>query len=842
MKNKSRTEYFSIFLLLGVFLWATSCLTESGQSETGFSDGESGFTVSQRTSISDILVSTVRNSTLINGFKSNAATYDIVDIPEDGRTNVIKIRRGDCDWDFINFSLANYRGKPVYIRFSADVMIVGQKADISWQLNNEPDYPHVAYSGSGTDAVSGVWYNMSGNQILIPTNRDPMIFLTTWGNDDPNSVCYIDNLSITIETWDYIPPASVLASAGEANSNGTRNIYVSASRGTDSGNGTQERPFLKIAHAMFYVKPGDTVLLDSGTYHERFRIPSGQAGKPVTLTAVPGADAIITPAVQIAPEWRQHSRNIYVADISRYVNDMDKEFPQLFADRDSMVEARFPNMGPSMSTIHDYKRDVAQRGTNKNTVVASKNIPADIVGARVVIWQGVDSNSWETASSLIQSVNGRTIRLATDITGYDPQHDSVDQYTANPGAPFYITGALALLDAPGEYYFDSKTNLLYFYPPWNGRPDARTLHLRGKSDIAIYAGNTSYVSIKNIKIFGGGVYMKNANNNVLENCRISYADHFYFNGRFAPFKEKMSKENIMIVTGSNNRIERCEFGPTAGNGIVLGGDDSIFTNNIVHDTCYLGFPYFAVEVNRSKRLEISHNSITNSAHSHIRFNESRGRDANDYHVDYENNIIRNNYFENNCTLSSDGGAFYAWGSDGGGTEIYNNFVVCGNKNDYGAFKKLRYGLYADNYTSNYSIHHNIVVGGATGLVMNLWSRGVRFYNNTVVGADTGIGMFGYPTDNADASTSSFTDNLFVGIRKDIDYWGTENGRQASYNVGNFVNGTIPAPVRQEARVQSSGNARGTVDNQYRPTGRTPDIGAIPRNGTLFPYGADWSIY
>jgi len=81
----------------------------------------------------------------------------------------------------------------------------------------------------------------------------------------------------------------------------------------------------------------------------------------------------------------------------------------------------------------------------------------------------------------------------------------------------------------------------------------------------------------------------------------------------------------------------------------------------------------------------------------------------------------------------------------------------------------------------------------------------------------------------------------VGIKSnDIAYYGYENGREAGYN-GNFVNGTVPAPVRQAGRVQSSGNAQGTVDDQYKPAGNTPDIGAIPRNGALFLYGADWSL-
>jgi len=815
MKNKTHAVHFCIFLFLGVFLCTCSNLPSGGGS------GQA----SPRTSIQEIRVNAVRNTTPINGFISSAAVYDIVDIPEDGRTNVIKIRRGDCGWNFINISLADYRGKLITIHFQADVMLIGEKLNLNWQINNEA-WPSITNS-IFENAVSGIWYNMSGKQTLIPANEYPSVYLTTWGNDDPNTVCYIDKLSIIIDVWDYTPGA-VLAAAGEANRDGIRNIYVSADRGADGGNGTQARPFLKIAHAMYYVKPGDTVLVDSGTYHERFRIPGGQAEKPVTLTAMPGADVTITPTVQITPQWRQHTGNIYVADIGEYVNGMDTEFPQLFAGGDSMVEARWPNMGPSMSTIHDYKRDAAQRGTNKNTVVASRNIPSEITGARVVICPGQDGLSWDTASSFVQSVNGRTIKLAADITEIDTTHAG-DPYTPGNGAPFYITGALSLLDVPGEYYFDPQTNLLYFYPPYSGSPDTCNLHLRAKNDIAIHAENTSYVNIKNIKIFGGGIYMKNTRNNALENCRVSYAEHFYFTGIFG--RLSWTRENVMIVSGANNRIERCEFGPTAGSGIVLGGEDTIFTNNIVHDTSYLGITYWGIAVRQSKSLEISHNTIINSAHSHISFTES----------DYENCIIRNNYFENHCTLSNDGGAFYAWGNDGGGIEIYNNFVVCGDKNDYGAFHRLRFGLYTDNYTSNYIVHHNIVIGGTHGLSMNLWSRGVRFFNNTVVGADTGFQMSGYRGDNADASTSYVIDNLFVGIKSnDIGYWGTENGRQASYN-GNFVNGTIPAPVRPEGRVQSSGNARGTVDDQYRPTGSTPDIGAIPRNGALFPYGADWSL-
>ncbi|MCL2722279.1 MAG: right-handed parallel beta-helix repeat-containing protein, partial [Treponema sp.] len=327
-----------------------------------------------------------------------------------------------------------------------------------------------------------------------------------------------------------------------------------------------------------------------------------------------------------------------------------------------------------MSTIMDYKRDVAQRGTNKNTIVASRNIPSDIAGARLIIWHGQNGLAgWGAYESVIRSVNGRNINLVKELTGFY-EADGGDPFTPHPGNPFYITGALALLDAPGEYYFDKQTNLLYFYPSWNGRPDQRTLSVRHLNNIAIMADNTSFVNIKNINIYGGGISMQNSRNNTLENCRINYAEHFYDSG-WHKAKSDTKSSSAMIITGNNNRILKCEFGPTAGHGIVLEGDDNVFINNIVHTTGYSGIYAFGVCVFNSKRLEISHNTFTDTSKSHVFF----------YDMVYERCIIRNNYFENHSVLSSDASPIYSQtaGTDWGNTEIYHNFIVCGTKGDNG---------------------------------------------------------------------------------------------------------------------------------------------------------------
>jgi hypothetical protein len=548
---------------------------------------------------------------------------------------------------------------------------------------------------------------------------------------------------------------------------------------------------------------------------------------------MPNTEVIITPTITITPQWRQHNRSIWVADLSEYANQIDKEFPQLFANKDSMVEARYPNMGASMSTIMDYKRDVAQSGTNKNTIVAKGNIPSNITGAKLVIWPG-ETGLWGWAAFVlpVRSVNRRTINLDVELTMNENSFTDIggDTETPHPGNPFYVTGALTLLDAPGEYYFDKQTNNLYFYPPWNGRPDTHVLTMRSNFNTAILAEDTSHVNIRNIAIYGGGINMRNTRNNTIENCRVNYAEHFYLSGWWRADYDKIS---AMVVTGANIRISGCEFGLTAGSGIILGGENNLFTNNIVHNVGYSGNEYGGVFLLQSKNIEISHNTFRNSASRHITF----------YHNNNERCVIRNNYMENHSILLSDAGALHTnIYSNGGNTEIYNNFIVCGNKgDDNGAMTKIRIGLYIDSHSSNYNVHHNIVIGGSDGLCANLANKGTRFYNNTVIGADCGMGFMGLPVDNADARDITFTDNLFVNIKNhDIIYNGWENNKFVQYR-GNFTNGTVPVTQNPERRMISSGNARGTVDTQYRPTGRTPDIGAVPRNGTIFLYGADWNI-
>ena len=139
----------------------------------------------------EVKVNTVSNSTLVNGFKVTAPTYDLVNT--DGRTNVIKINGAAAQWNAMEYSLANYRNKPVTIYFSADVMRTSPGKGMSWTVNNDPEYPSVA---AAPNSQPGVWYNMSGNLTVIPSGDTPFLHLNKWEQNSPNTFFYVDNINI----------------------------------------------------------------------------------------------------------------------------------------------------------------------------------------------------------------------------------------------------------------------------------------------------------------------------------------------------------------------------------------------------------------------------------------------------------------------------------------------------------------------------------------------------------------------------------------------------------------------------------------------------------------------
>lgn len=71
-------------------------------------------------------------------------------------------------------------------------------------------------------------------------------------------------------------------------------LFVDAARGDDGNEGTAQAPWKTLAYALRRLKPGDTLYLRGGTYHEKVSLNrSGTAEAPITIASHPGELAVI---------------------------------------------------------------------------------------------------------------------------------------------------------------------------------------------------------------------------------------------------------------------------------------------------------------------------------------------------------------------------------------------------------------------------------------------------------------------------------------------------------------------------------------------------------------------
>jgi hypothetical protein len=100
-------------------------------------------------------------------------------------------------------------------------------------------------------------------------------------------------------------------------------------------------------------------------------------------------------------------------------------------------------------------------------------------------------------------------------------------------------------------------------------------------------------------------------------------------------------------------------------------------------------------------------------------------------------------------------------------------------------------------------------------------------------------MFGHSYYGTEGIGFVLKDNLFVDIIvSDVTYTDYMGVTDVIYD--NFdENGSFPFTWLERDGMTVSGNARGTVDEQFRPTGDTPNIGAVLRGEEMFEYGVSW---
>ncbi len=497
-------------------------------------------------------------------------------------------------------------------------------------------------------------------------------------------------------------------------------IYVSPT-GSDKNEGSIVSPFKTMARAQETARTCDvpvTVEVLAGTYRENLAFDNRDSGSTyltrehATLTGgltVPCADTE-DPSddvkSRLTPDAAAHVR---VIDLGKYGIDRaayDTVFPigsyhtahkydgfrdgvnvEVFENDRRMTPARYPNEGYlkldgilDMGEVHEFppqnywKEWDDLRNPRGGTYIIDKGTNERLKNWKTpeTAWMfGYFFHDWADASTPV-TVNTKNRAVC-------PKYAAT--YGAKAGALYYLYNVLEELDAPGEYYLDRDTGLLYVY--------------------AASAESTFDISLSTAPL----VQIKNAENLTLsgftmtctrENAVVGTGNGLTLDGLLI----KNVAATGAVLTGSDNLVENCEITRTGRGGISLtGGDRATLTpgnnralNNHIHDFSEVYQTYQSGIHLGGVGNVCAHNEISGSPHMAI------GYYGNEHLIEY-------NYVHEVVLHSSDAGAIYA-GFDwaGHGTVIRYNLL-----RNIGGEGFTPDGIYWDDGLSGQTAYGNILI-------------------------------------------------------------------------------------------------------------------------------------
>jgi parallel beta-helix repeat protein len=471
------------------------------------------------------------------------------------------------------------------------------------------------------------------------------------------------------------------------------NSYYVSTSGNDSNHGKSPsnpwKSLEKINNTEF--KPGDKIFFKRGdswngtltlniSGHKNFPVVFGAYGTGEN-PRIYGSEKIIG--------WELHSGEIYKASVNHRVG-------QIFIDGERIRTARYPDDGYIyIDSVINETQFISQALNHNFDYTGSKWY------GRTIYWHGV----------------------LRDVVASDSQKLSLNlapERNLDPKEGFFLMNKLEFLTKPGEWYYDSETQMIYLWTPNGDSPSDYLVTASIYEDgIALY--NSQYVIIENFDLREQDFNGINLQNNffvTIKNNKISYADGY---GIYAE-----GGENYVI---SDNQVSNSN-----GGGLNLKVKNSVISDNFIQNTAVfheIGLKG-TIASNGGSGAEISgdgniieYNSINNSNYNGLFY---RGA-----------SVIRFNYIKNSCLFKDDGGAIYT-NTSGSKGYIHNNIILnsIGNPEGYIADRGLAEGIYIDRIAQHVVVENNTIIN-TTDAGIKLHEIGnVKVVNNTIYGARYGI--------------------------------------------------------------------------------------------------------
>jgi hypothetical protein len=504
----------------------------------------------------------------------------------------------------------------------------------------------------------------------------------------------------------------------------SRTLYV-APFGADSNPGTLEAPFRTIQHCANTAAAGDSCLMRAGTYRETITPPrSGIAGNPIRFGAY-NNEAVVVSGADPLVGWTRHSGNIYktrmawtmVVTPTSFANARPNAGDQIFVDGDMLIEARWPNIALGTQTALRRQDNVRAEGgwvVNSDEAVY---VSSRLSSFRANYWQGgwinympgygITANSCAVTGNITATVSLKCPQGET-FKASDPY------FRPNIGNPFFLWGKLEALDAPGEW-FRAADGTLYLWAPDGLSPESHNVEAKRR----LYAFDLSgrqHIDITGLSIFAASVKTSPTTSRVLlDALTMRYVWHFH-NFRVPAWDDNglytMLDRAGVVLEGENITISNSDIAYSAASGVVLKGRGNRVVNTVIRDTGYMGASdaISAGSSDPAAKHRVEQNTLYSAGRIGVHLTGSA--------VD----VIANDIYQTHLQ-AVDLGAVYGYAIDGQGSTIAYNLIHDATP-EYSPTLRYwgAYGIYLDDDTYNFSLHHNIV--------WNTTNAGIGLMGNT----------------------------------------------------------------------------------------------------------------
>lgn len=457
---------------------------------------------------------------------------------------------------------------------------------------------------------------------------------------------------------------------------------------------------------------------------------------------------------------------LQIKDVILNKNEAVTDIVQVFENDTPVNEAHHPNRGylsgkPNnlflATGITTATAKNPSGGTGSPYITTQSDLAASLP-AGVSITPGlkatIRSQSWSIKQHTITSVSGNQLYI-------DP---ASDYRLAYKGWGYYFTGALWMLDSPGEWFYDKSTKTLYVSTLSNVHP-SNTVDYSNLPILADFYFKTN-ISIEGINFTDAtkGLKLDRTTNFTLKDVEVrNTADY----GIYAEGSKNLNIDSAVL---SNNLTDAIQ----AYNATYLTVTNSdILNSGVVRD---------ANGNNYSLPTE-SHGAINTGANAVIRNNRIINAAYGGVTV-FSNSEISNNAIVDFCLVLSDCGGVYTAGASN--MVIANNVVKNAVRNSDGipsALSPIANGIYMDVSTSASTIS-----------------------GNTVIEADATVNLH-------EAFTMTISNNTLFRARSYLlNIKENNNNLRADGNIyNNVINGNNFLQTNEGAAVYLNGKVKDTVD-------------------------------